>query len=92
MTTDERVDVSRPSRDAWEAAETWAAVDPAYAENMAVLAELGELLDTDRRDPDYAAECRSLVDRSVALDGIQQREHEQAWALRIAQWERCDRA
>lgn len=81
----EHVDVAGPTRDAWQAAETYAEKDPTYSELMATYGQLGELLDSGRTDDEYVQECRDLVDRSIALGKILDEE----WAAKWALW--CER-
>jgi hypothetical protein len=88
MTTGDRVDVSEPTEDARLVAERQAEDDPVYAELMCTYVELGELLDSHGDGSEYEAQCRELMDRSVALDHVLQRDYDQARALTVARWER----
>jgi hypothetical protein len=89
MATNERVDITGPTADAWAAAARWASSDPAAAENMAVLAELGELLDSGRTDPELEEECRELLARSIRLCELSDKHWEQQWALAWARRGNC---
>ncbi|WIY05446.1 hypothetical protein QRX60_16945 [Amycolatopsis mongoliensis] len=60
----EPVDITGSTAAARADAEKYRAEDPPYAELMATLAALGDLLDTDP-DP---AECAALLQRVDALD------------------------
>lgn len=75
-------DITRPTADACAQADMWATEDPAYAENMATLTDLGGALqeqDIDER------ESRRLISRSIALERVMQREYDSKWALWCAQ-------
>jgi hypothetical protein len=48
---------------------------------MAVLAELGDLLDSGSPDPDLDVECRELLARSIQLSELSDKHWEQQWAL-----------
>lgn len=71
-------DIIRPTADARAEADKWATTDPTYAENMAVLADLGEALQSTPID---AQECRYLITRSLVLERVMQREFDDKWAL-----------
>jgi hypothetical protein len=87
MAASDPVDVSRPALDARAEAERWAVDDPAYAENMAILAELGELLDSGQGG-EFVAECHDFARASAALEPIMQRNYDHERALAVARWER----
>jgi hypothetical protein len=75
------VDVSGPTEDARREAGRYAETDPSYAEIMLVYVELGELLESGRTDPEFEAECRDLVEKSIALDKVLEAEFAERWAV-----------
>jgi uncharacterized membrane protein len=80
METDERVDVSRATQDAWAEGERWALDDPAYAELMSTYGAIGEALDEE--DPsELRAALRDLWARNNALSRRCEAGFDEAWAL-----------
>jgi hypothetical protein len=57
--------------------------DPVYAELMATYVTLGELLDAEP-GPETVEDCRSLVDRAVALGRRADTEYDQWMAAGLA--------
>lgn len=74
-------DVSGPATDALGESETWVDLDPAYAELMATLADLGEWLDAGTAEPAFVPLCREYVDKTVVLERLLRDEFEEQWAL-----------